>query len=114
MLIIRQAQITLFQQLALRQFEDRVIAHLQASFPDMLADLGEAGTRALVGDATRHAQQYGFETERDITLFIDLALVLGPQFDELPWAAEILHDKFILDPTVRIDTLYECALQHGE
>ena len=113
MLIIRAEQIDVFHAHEMRKFEDRVLAHVREAFPREYQEMGEGGLRDLLQEAIERASKYELESERDITLFMDLMLALGPDFDNTstsPWVSEILSDEFYPSPSDRIDRLYEMVL----
>jgi hypothetical protein len=111
MLAIRAEQFAVLEQSARDRFERRLAADLHASFPEECAGRDEPGLLSMVREAIARAGQYGLESERDLGLFTDLWLVLGPDFDlDLPWAAQLLNDPYILDPALRIDRLHERAM----
>ena len=114
MLVIRREQLEIFEEWALREYEDRLCTRLLEQYPEETGMLSEERLRMLVQDGVSHSARYGLESERDVALFVDLMLFLGPRFDEdprLPWASNILNDEFIIDPGLRIDTLHAQALQ---
>jgi len=114
MLVIRREQLEVFEERALREYEDRLCARLLEQYPEEAGMLGEERLRMLVQDGVSRSARYGLESERDVALFIDLMLFLGPRFDEDPrlsWASNILNDEFIIDPGLRIDTLHEQAIR---
>ena len=115
MLVIRREQMDLFEQEAVRNFENRMLAHLQECFPKHSKFLGEPGVRQVIRCGLERAKGYGLETERGLRLYVDLMFLLGSGFDadpQLPWAAEILNDKKLPDEAFRIDRLHEKATEY--
>lgn len=114
MLIIRQNQLDLFDKRAGHEYEERLHTRLWKRYPEEAHALGEQPLRNLIRRGVSRSKQYGLESERDVALFVDLMLFLGPRFDQdpgLPWVSEILNDEYIIDPGLRIDTLHENAIQ---
>lgn len=113
MLVIREEQMSVLSQAVARNFENRLLEHLQDFFPRQGQILGVEQTRELIRLGIAQAEKYGFETERDVYLYVGLMCVLGSYFDQdpqLPWAAQILADENIADPNMRADRLHERAM----
>lgn len=96
-----------------RDFEERLVEHLDHCFPDRVRALGATGLRDLVRRGTGRAAGRGMLSERDICKFIDLMLVFGEDFDvALPWARDVL-DRPDPGPSSKVQELIrrgECAL----
>ena len=72
--------------------------------------MGESEVRASVDDGFERAFGYGIRTERDFCRFVDLMFVYGKRFDaEVPWAAAVLKNDEIEDPSQRLDSIYDLA-----
>jgi hypothetical protein len=111
MLTLRQKQLDALNAWARAAFETRLAADLRTSLPDDAAPYDDPALRTLVDEAIDRARTYGLTSERDVALFCDLTLVLGPGFDTArPWAAEILRDPYIIDPNLRMDLLHARAM----
>jgi hypothetical protein len=110
MLVIRTVQMDVLRQARWREFTNAAIRHCRQHFPEMCAWLGEQDTPATVSAALQQAAAYGFEDARDLLKFLNLTFTFGPQFDQLPWAEEILTDPDYL-PGTRIDVLTAAAIQ---
>jgi hypothetical protein len=102
-----------FARLAIANFEDRMLAHLNRSFAAQCKQLGEAASREAIRAGVKSAAAYGIDCEVDVCQYIDLSFVFGGNFDRLPWVARILNDSSLLDGTDKIDELYDEALAHG-
>lgn len=81
MLVIRERQMKVFREVALRRFVDQMARHIETTFPERARALGDEGTRRLVGDGIARAGAYGIRSERSVALFIDLMVLLGEEFD---------------------------------
>lgn len=95
---IRKEQKLAFRQAALRDFEDRVMAHLQRCLADWVATMGERSVRQVIRLGIDRATSFGITNERDVCRFIDLMIVLGSDFDSrLSWARKILESAEDVD-----------------
>lgn len=113
MFTLRKDQFDLLETHCLRQYENRLCLRLQEIYPEETRALEYSQLLSFVHEGVVRARGYGLETERDISLFIDLMVFLGWNFDhnpQLPWVREILDDEYILSPSLRIDTLHERAV----
>ena len=114
MLKIRQEQLEIFEQAALKRFEDRLLEHVEKFFPQSYQILGEAQTRKVIRYGIEQAENYALVSERDVCLYINLMFMLGSDFDkdmQWPKVAAILEDKTITDSSTRIDQLYDEAME---
>lgn len=112
MLKIRREQIEVFEQVAARNFEDRMVNHLREFTPRHFRILQEADIRRVIRYGMERAQSHDLTSERNVRLYIEMMFMLGGHFDadpQLPWAAEILSDREITDEVVRVDRLNEKA-----
>jgi hypothetical protein len=109
---IRAEQVDAFRVAAVRSYEDRVAAHVERCFPQEFGDLGDLKVRRIIREGISRASNYGIVSERDVCLFIDLMVELGPNFDtdaEFPWASAILQDREE-DGSEKIDRVFSMAL----
>lgn len=115
MLIIRKEQMEVFEQAALKQYQKGLISHVREHFPTHAEYLGDQGALRVIEHGCAGAQDYGFETERDLCLYTDLSIMLGVGFDtdpQLPWASKILRDESLKDPWDRMDMLWDKAMEY--
>jgi hypothetical protein len=101
-----------FRDARLRSFEDRMIAHISAFFAQQYHEVGESGMREIIQYGIERSASYGIHVERDVCKYIDLMVVLGPDFDRdpaLPWAGEILVIHEQDSPAYRVHRLCEEA-----
>ncbi|MDS4026630.1 MAG: hypothetical protein RKO25_06565 [Candidatus Contendobacter sp.] len=113
MLVMREAQMTTFEQAAVHNFENRLLEHLKEFFPKHCEILGDEQVRKVIRLGIERAEQYEVVSERDLYLYVGLMFMLGSYFDEdpqLPWAGKILKDEDIVDPSDRIDRLHDRAM----
>lgn len=113
MLVMREAQMTTFEQVAIHNFENRLLEHLKEFFPRHCEILGDEQVRKVIRLGIERAGQYDLTSERNVDLYVNLMFMLGSYFDQdpqLPWAAKILTDKDILNSNTRADRLYDRAM----
>lgn len=106
-------KIAVFEDAAMRRFEDSMIEHVRTYFPNHYQIAGEDGTRDVVRYAVERAARHGHDTERSVCFYLNVMLILGGNFDtdpQLPWAAEILADE-IPEPEYRIEKLADTAVE---
>jgi hypothetical protein len=111
-LSIRQAQLTAFSRAEVEKFENWMVGHLKKFFPRQSHAAGEARLRETIQHGIRRAAAYGITTRRDVSKYIDLALVLGPDFDTGPrsrWASQILTQTAA--PAAKMQALLRAAKQ---
>jgi hypothetical protein len=108
MLTIRKPQLQAISASRVEVFYERVRYHLAKCFPDECRAIGEATVADLVRHGVERADHYGFKSQREIVLYINLMFVFGPDFDEdtdFPWAAGILNDE-TLSHSQKIEKAY--------
>ncbi len=97
----------------MRKFEDWTLAHLQRFFPRQCARAGEPQLRKWVRHGVRRASIYGITAKKDVCKYIDVMMVLGPDFDadpKFPWAPGILAGSG--SPDARMRALLQAAQNH--
>lgn len=113
MLKVRKKQRAALLEEAIRDFEDRMVVHLEKLFPAYCDVLGEAAVRRLIRYGILQAETYGIVAERGVCIFVDTMFAFGKSFDtEIPWAKAILTDKKIKTPIARADKLFDAAFDH--
>lgn len=113
MLVMREAQMTTFEQAAIHNFENRLLEHLKEFFPRHCEILGDEQVRKVIRLGIERAEQYEVVSERDLHLYVGLMFMLGSYFDQdpqLPWAGKILKDEDVVEPSDRIDKLHDRAM----
>jgi hypothetical protein len=96
MLVIRQAQMDIFRDRFLQDFEDQCVRNLVERFPRRCAALGETGLRRLIRSSIKRSAEFDIRSESDVATFIDLSIKLGEDFDhreELAFEVEPLRDR---------------------
>src|SRR2546421_12150551 len=92
MLIIRKAQMDALDASTGEAFRKCMLRHVIADFPARAAELGAENTRRVVETMIAKGLDYGIVSEDDLQAYLDVAVELGPEFEELPemdWAKEI-------------------------
>ncbi len=114
MLRIQPEQVAAFSAAAVRDFEGRMVTHLRRFFPEECQRLGDDGTRALIRHGIHGAAGHGIVSEHDVTLYLNLTVALGRDFDRdphLPWARAVLVDPELPEPSRRMARLYRETLE---
>lgn len=96
MLVMRKSQMEAFEKIAARRFEESLLDHFRAFFPQHAAVLGEAQLQRVLRYGLQRAESRALGTERAIYLYIALMFMLGSRFDEdpqLPWAAREVEEQ---------------------
>ena len=112
MLTIRKEQFAVFEKHEIKKFEDPTYLHLNILYPERCQDIGEPRLRRMIQYGIKRAASYGIRLENDVRKYIEVMLLLGPDFDKdpkFPWAASLLNDKDLGDPKVKATRLHETA-----
>lgn len=110
---LRKEQLSIFETVAAKEFENRILAALRERQPGPCASLGDANLEELVRYGIGRAKSYGIVAEPDVCKYVDVMVQLGKDFDVspiYPWAARTLNDSSV-DPTARINRLAAEALE---
>jgi len=111
MLNIRHDQSEVFSEVALEDFYKNMEVHLEKFFPEQCAEMESGDLRDFIRDGIRLAGKYDIVSERDVSKFLDLMMSFGEEFDELPWAQEILLDPTHNHAGFKTDTLFEAGVR---
>jgi hypothetical protein len=117
MLEIRDEQMAVFEQAALKNFEGEMVEHVKEFTPKHCEVLGERAVRTVVRLGIERAKEYGFTNRGPVRFYIELMFMFGSYFDTDPlilWATEILNDPAIVDQMVRAERLYEKLTDYVE
>lgn len=113
MLVIRQEQMDVLSAYTRAQFEQRMVDHLRAKFPDRTQELPDERIRLVVQNSTKKAESYSIEYEDDIRRFIEYLVIYGTRLDtreETRWIGEILR-RDDLTGTAKMDLIDNRELQ---
>lgn len=115
MLVVRAEQMTVFEQEALRRFEDEMVLHSREFTPRLCEVIGEDQLRVALRQAMSRAGTYGFTNQGPIRLYIELIFLCGSDFDndpQYPTLAKILNDPG--DQMLRAEQIYDGILDYQE
>jgi hypothetical protein len=84
MLQIREEQMVVFEQAALRRFEDEMVVHSKEFSPELCEIIGDEQLRVALRQAMARAARYGFTYRGPIRLFIEMMFLCGSAFDTDP------------------------------
>lgn len=104
-----------FSKSCARNFEQRMVRHLEARFPARCAAMDSSSLLLLVQKGIERAASHGITAEIDVCQFVELTCTLGEEFDEdpsLPWATEILGRAGPDKASERVEKLSAAASHH--
>jgi hypothetical protein len=107
-MIIRAEQLVAFEKGMVRNFENRMIEHIQSFSPPHCRILNREQLREVVQLGMVRAKEHGFESQAHIQRYIEIMIQIGSHFDadpQLPWAAKILRDDALVDADLRLGRL---------
>lgn len=110
MLKIRKEQMEIFEQAAIRNFEDEMVQHLKKFSPRHCDVIGEDNVREVIRLGIERGKKYNLTNRGPVRFYIELMFMFGSDFDtdpQLPWAGKILNDPMEVDQKERADQLYE-------
>lgn len=113
MLVLREQQMQALTRGALPHW---IADHLKQFFPEECAAIGEIGLLECVRQGITRAESHGFETEVQISQYVDLMFAFGADFDTDPtlsWPQPILSDP-TLSAILRIERLVEAGCRHRQ
>jgi hypothetical protein len=93
MLIIRKEQMDAFASTREEKFIDEMVNHVREYFPNHFRVITELQIRRFIRFAIEKARKLGFESERNVCMYLNCMLILGSNFDcdpQYPWAHGIL------------------------
>lgn len=113
MLVIRREQMDVLSAYMRAQFEQRMVNHLRAKFPERTQDLPDERIRSVVQNSTKKAESYGIEYEDDIRRFIEYLVIYGVRLDtreETWWIGDVLR-RNDLNGAAKMDLIDHRELQ---
>jgi hypothetical protein len=117
MLVIRKEQLNALGRIPLGEFELQLVSHFARFYPRECRLAGNSQVRQLVGMGIQRALQHGYTSQREASLYINLMIILGCDFDrdpQIPWAARQLDDKRILGKFRRIQGVHSSVVRYLE
>ena len=111
---IRKEQMEAFSQGQEEAFMRRMVTHLRDDFgKERLAlSIPESALEDLVRQGMESARGYDVIYTRDVKLYLECLVILGPKFDrdrKIPWAREILRDQD-RDGRAKMDEIHDHLL----
>ena len=110
MLKIRKEQMEVFEQAAIRNFEDEIVEHLKKFSPRHCEVIGDNGVREVIRPGIDRAEKYSLTNRGPVRFYIELMFMFGSDFDtdpQLPWAGKILNDPMAVDQMERADQVHK-------
>jgi hypothetical protein len=96
MLVIRDEQIAAFRAHKLKRFEDAMVKHIAAGFPEKYQKWGEPKTRDFIRRGVETGHQNGITGGGPLVGLIELMFQFGARFELCPeraWALDLLAHK---------------------
>lgn len=115
MLVVRAEQMKIFEQDALRRFEDEMVVHSKDFSPRLCEVIGEEQLRVALRRAIDRADGYGFTYRGPVRLFIEMMFLCGSAFDtdpQYPAVGEVLRASG--DQMQRAEQIHEGFLDYLE
>jgi hypothetical protein len=116
-LVIRDAQMAVFEEAVRREFRRRMESHLLACFPERFAGSAGADLAARIEAALQEARPYGIHAELDCCRFLNLCAALGWEFLREPenaWIGETLMDAGITSVSERLGLVVKRVLHRRQ
>lgn len=113
--MIRKEQMAAFKQYMRRQFEEKMVGHLHTYYAEACHQLGEVKIRGMIRHGIARAKLYGITAETDVSRYINMMFVFGPEFDtDKKYTAfrQILDETGYQSGGEKMDALYEAANKH--
>lgn len=106
MLIIRQNQMQIFDEIDKQNFIDEVIREIREQHAAECMGLSVADLRLTVANGLERAVRYGLLKKSALSMFIQLLFVAGPDFDQYPPVRYLLTHPAI-PPNDKIDSVIQ-------
>jgi len=117
MLEIRDEQMAVFEQAALKNFEGEMVEHLKKFSPQHCEVMGEPRVRSVIQLGMARAKTYGFTNRGPVRFYLEMMFMFGTDFDTdplLPWVGKILKKAARPDQMERADQLYGHLMEYAE
>jgi hypothetical protein len=101
---IRAEQIGALQKDIQERFQSQVAAYLRRHLPAMTGGMGETDLRARIKRWQEQAASYGIVTQRAVTKWCFLSMVLGDNFQQIPSIQQYLRQD-IPDGSTKVHSL---------
>ena len=90
MIIVRDAQMAALGAEMRRGYKMSMLRYLAATLPQNVAGIDNEALLQRIGAAMRRAASYGFQSERNVSIFVELAFRHGDEFEMSPEFAPLL------------------------
>jgi hypothetical protein len=113
MWMIRKEQMQALREPLLARFHLQLLKHVRKHFADETAGESDGEILNHIRHAAGRAAHHGFTSERDVYNYVNISIILGPDFEEAEesqWTKKYLLDRNAA-PGKRIDGLHEELLQ---
>jgi hypothetical protein len=113
MFVMTEHQRAAFRARGFADLREALLAHVIECFPARCAALGAEALAAHVEDGMRRAEAHGLALERDISAYVELMMVFGPDFEHdarFSWARPLADAGGSPDPSARIQATFAGAL----
>lgn len=114
-MIIRQASMDAFQQMALAAFEDEMVAHCNAVSSTICKPLGKEPLRLAIRRGLEQARSRGFTLRGSSQFYLDCILLFGIGFatdPQYPWMAKVLARDDFEEELHKSEALYDAVKAH--
>lgn len=114
-MIIRQASLDAFKQVAIMSFEDEMIDHCKGLSPTICRSLGREPLRLAIRSVMQEAKTRGFVRRGSVQFYLDCALLFGSGFatdPQYPWITEILVRDDFQEEIHKSEALFEKVRHH--
>lgn len=115
MLVIRRSQLNALGNVPLREYETQLVHHFARFYPRECRLAGSLQVQKLVSMGIQRALGHGYVAQREASLYINLMIILGCDFDldpQIPWAARQIDDKGIHGRFRRIQKVHQSAVRY--
>ena len=109
MLQIRPEQMAAFSAVMRKRFEQRMVAYLRTAFAEQTGDMPDPALVALIRKGIARARRYDIRRECDVQRYLDLMLMLHPDFDrarDCAWAGDVIKAED-MSAEARLDKILE-------
>ena len=79
-------------------FDGRLVDYLRQRFPAEFGHANDDAVRSAVAEARRIGRRYGIVRLDNVGSIADLIVMYGPDFDQKPWAHDILSSDRLHGP----------------
>jgi len=114
-MIIRQASLDAFKQMAITAFEDEMVQHCKAFAPTICKPLGKEPLPLVIRQGLDQERGRCFKGRGSSQFYIECMLLFGSEFatdPQYPWIAEVLARDDFEEELHKSEALYEAVKKH--